>query len=137
VPLWVISVDGLLLSLPFAFVGIWGAWITWPRTRRRFRLDLFHVGLGLAGVMPTAFILFLFRQSQESSFSYRMVVGDNVTARGSLAITLVAAAVWCGLVWAFQIVYAHGLVPEGSGKYDKRAGEPDAMGALITEMKRR
>jgi hypothetical protein len=86
--------------------------------------------------MPTAFILFLFRQSQESSFSYRMVVGDNVTSRGSLAITFVAAAVRC-LVWAFQIVYAHGLVPEGSGKYDKRAGEPDAMGALITEMKRR
>jgi hypothetical protein len=35
------------------------------------------------------------------------------------------------------MLYTQGRVPEGSGKYDKRADEADAMGTLITEIKRR
>jgi hypothetical protein len=137
VPVWVISVDELLLSAPFIFVGLWGVVNVWRRTGRRLRLDYFLFGLGLAGMVPTTFILFLTRGGGETTFSYRMIFGDGTTAGLSLITTLIAAAAWAGITWGFLMLFTQGLVPEGSGKYDKREDEPDAMGALITEMKRR
>ena len=137
VPVWVISVNGLLLSLPFVFVGLYGFWIVWQRTRSRFGFDLILFGIGFVGVLPTVFIQFLDRKGEETSFSYRMIFGDGTTIGLSLATTLIAAAVWAGLTWAFLNLFASGLVPQGSGKYDKRSNEPDAVGALIRESQSR
>jgi hypothetical protein len=136
VPVWVISVDELMLSAPFIFVGLWGVVNVLRRTGRRLRIDYFHMGLGLAGVVPTAFILFLTRGGGDTAFSYRMIFNDGTTAGLSLVTTLIGAVAWVGITWGFLMLYTQGLVSEGSGKYDRRADEPDAMGALISEMDR-
>jgi hypothetical protein len=135
VPMWVITLDVLLLSIPFVLSGLWGMALVWRHTRGLFRWDVVYTSLGLIGVLPNILVLFLFRQRLESSFSYSMVFHHGVSAGNSLAVTLLAALVWAGFVSAMLAIYANGVISEGSGKYDKRPGEPDAIGALISEMK--
>jgi hypothetical protein len=93
----VISVDELLLSAPFIFVGLWGMVNVWWRTGGRLRLDYFFFGLGLAGVVPSTFVLFLTRGGGETIFSYRMIFADSTTAGLSLVTTLIAAVAWAGV----------------------------------------
>jgi hypothetical protein len=134
-PMWAISLDVLLLSIPFVLSGLWGVALAWRHTRGLFRLDPVYALLGLAGVIPNVLVLFLFRRNVESSFSYSMIFHHEVSAGSSLAVTMLAALVWAGFVSAMLAIYVNGVIPEGSGKYDKRPGELDAVGVLISEMK--
>ncbi|HWC29587.1 MAG TPA: hypothetical protein VG845_05835 [Dehalococcoidia bacterium] len=134
VPMWALSLDVLLLSLPFLIAGSWGTVIVWQRTRQLFRVEAVHVGIGLFGLVPTIFVLFLLRQDIESAFSYTMIFHGNLSAGGSLAVTLIAASVWTGTTGAFLSLYLTGVVAEGSGKYDRRPDESDGVGRLLGEL---
>jgi hypothetical protein len=79
-------------------------------------------------------VLFALRHNVESSFSYTMIFHSSLTAVGSLTVTLIAASVWCGIASMFLALYVTSIISEGSGKYDKRPGETDAVGRLIDEM---
>jgi hypothetical protein len=135
--MWAISVDVLLLSLPFVALGLWSVLTTWQNTRNLFRVDLIHCALGLFGVVPTVFVLFLFRSNVESAFSYTMIFHEGLTATGSLAVTFIATAVWCGITTAFLSLYVFSVVAEGTGRYDRQPGETDGIGRLIQEMRLR
>jgi hypothetical protein len=134
-PYWAITLDALLLSLPFMIAGLWATSIVWRKTKWHFRVDLFHAAVGLFGVVPNVLVLFALRHNVESSFSYTMIFHSSLTAVGSLTVTLIAASVWCGIASMFLALYVTGIVSEGSGKYDKRPGETDAVGRLIEEMR--
>ena len=133
-PYWAITLDSLLLSVPFLIAGFWATSIVWRKTKQHFRVDLFHAAVGLFGVVPNVLVLFALRHNVESSFSYTMIFHSSLTAVGSLTVTLVAASVWGGIASMFLTLYVSGIISEGSGKYDKRPGETDGVGRLIEEM---
>jgi hypothetical protein len=132
--MWTLTIDVLLLSMPFIASGVWATLAVATETRRLFRIDMIHLGLGLFGLVPNLFVLFLLRQNVESAYSYTMIFHEGLTATGSLAVTVVAASIWGGITASFMALYVSGVVSEGTGKYDKRPGELDGVGALLEEL---
>ena len=136
VPTWAISLDYILLGLPFVLLGIWGSLHVWRKTSLKFSIDWFHAPLGLLGVVPNLFALWLVGDNPWSSFSYNWdSPGALEGALYSMLTTVVLAGAWAAIAWLFLYLYISGIVPEGTGKYDKRPGEADGVGTLLDQMK--
>lgn len=136
VPQWTVSIDYLLLGLPFVILGLVGCRTIWRRTALLFRIDWFHASLGFAGVVPTVIALFLVGENRWSQFSYNWESSGSATdSIYSMLTTFLLAGSWAAINAIFLFLYAAGIVSEGSGKYDKRPDETDAVGSLLDEMK--
>ena len=136
VPMWALSIDFVLLGVPFIVAGLWAFRRVWIRTAQQFRVDVAHAPLGFGGTLPTVLALFLASVNPHSMFSYSWSSPGGLQGGiYSMLATLVFASLWAGIMGVFLFLYVTGIVSEGSGKYDKRAGETDAVGRLIDEMK--
>jgi uncharacterized membrane protein len=136
--MWALSLDFVLLGVPFVVLGLWTARQVWLRTKQQFRIDVFHAPLGFFGALPTIAALFLAPVNPHSMFSYNWnSPGGFEGGLYSMMTTVILAAVWAAISSVFVFLYVNGIVDEGSGKYDKRPDETDGVAQLIEQMKSR
>ncbi len=143
VPRWVLSVSPFIVATPVVLVGAYAALSAMSQSRQRFSVSLLPYFTGLFGlVVISVGMHHLGSQDVGYVFGDRALFGDSLLSEqsgsvGSLATTIFGALILGGIVMGFGLIYDTGVVSEGSGKYDKRPGETDGVGELISEMKGR
>jgi hypothetical protein len=137
-PLWVLSLNPLIVSLPVLVAGGWGVAMTIRNTRQRFHVAFPWVILGLGGVlMFVAALVETSRQDLEHIFAFGGIAGASIHASASLLLTLGLLVIFVPLLFGMVYLYCICLVADGSGRHERRPDEPDATGLLIQEMRSR
>jgi hypothetical protein len=111
-------------------------------TAARFSLTLLPLAMGLFTLLVfVAMLVGLASQPPEDVFSYGGLAlpgrtdvvpeAQDYSMVTSLAITIFASIFFGGCLAGSAFIYCTGINEEGTGRYDRRPDEPDAMGALI------
>jgi hypothetical protein len=140
IPRWVASVSPIIVAaIPLA-TGVIGIRSTLQRTSQLFQVTPLLLAIGSFAILALAAALFgLSAQAADEVFDYTLIGADggdgsdagSVKPVASLAITTLASVLFGGCAAASALVYLSGISPEGSGRYDKRPDERDAMAEII------
>jgi len=104
------------------------------RISRRFEVAPFHLLAGLllllAGLAAVGFIPFL----GEARF-YAPLAAEDANAKVDAGEAMVSTLVGAALVFltnaGISFIYSQGITPSRPSRWDKRPGEPDAMGEIL------
>jgi hypothetical protein len=134
---WVASLNPLIIATPALVTAFFGARAVLGRTRQRYSLVPLLLAIGSFTILVfVLFLLMLASQQPDEVYSYSFAASLAGLERGvgteaSLAITILGSLVFGGCTAASAFVYLSGITDEGSGRYDKRPDEPDAMAQII------
>jgi hypothetical protein len=96
-----------------------------------FSVNPYLLIMGLFGISLIAGGMYAMSLSDiDSRFYFYGPMGGSI---GSAIATLFLSIMLGGSVLGFGFIYAGGVIPEGSGKYDRRPDEPDPLGQMINE----
>jgi hypothetical protein len=128
---WSVSLNCIVVAILPIFAGLVTIKAVWQQTRQLFDLNFLLLAAGAFGILSMAMALYhLSQRHVDSRFYYYGMFSDTT---GSVAATVFASLVFGLCVLGFGVIYSSGVIPQGSGKYDRRADEPDPMGQLINE----
>ncbi|HLF71189.1 MAG TPA: hypothetical protein VI759_03435 [Dehalococcoidia bacterium] len=134
-PMWVISVDAVIVSIPAIALGAWAARSVFLSTGYRFKLALTTVLLSGALMLFVAWTEFKLAGRSERVFHY---AGFGVgTPVGSLAFTIMGSLIGFGFIGGFVYIYCRGVEGEHKTRFDRQEGETDALGEIIASMRSR
>jgi hypothetical protein len=126
-----VSINCLVVAILPAITAVWTATSVWKQTRHLFSLNPFLLAAGVFGLLAMAVTLYGLSQKYVDSRFYYYGLFSGTT--GSVAATIFASLVFGLCVLGFGVIYSSGIVPQGSGKYDRRPDEPDPLGQMIGE----
>jgi hypothetical protein len=133
VPRWAASLNPLIIAIPALATAIFGVKAVMNRTRQLFSLVPVLLGVGSFAILVyVLFLIALANQQPDEVYSYSFVgIEGGVGTEVSLAVTILGTLVLGGCAAGSALVYLSGITPEGSGRFDKRPDEPDAMAQII------
>jgi hypothetical protein len=139
-PAWVVSLSPFIVATPSLASGLFGLREVLSMTSGSFSFTPIPLLMGLFTILAfIAMLVVLSGQPPESVFEHDSLGGtsgrnedpDDTGVTISLAITSFASIFFGACLAGSAFIYCSGMNNEGSGRYDRRPDEPDAMAALI------
>jgi hypothetical protein len=135
---WTTTFNGLLAALPAIFVGLFALQETRRRTEYEFTLAPLQIGVGLVFITFVAVGLLVFALRIADPDTYESLRPANPRDRGTstfgfLMIGLIGTGVTAMVTSWVAFLYCQSIYGEKPSRFDKQAGEEDAIGTLIEE----